>query len=67
MEQNQEPWRRSAVELAAMIRAREVSCAEVMESVLGRIAACNGRINAIVADCSEAATGSGSERNRGSA
>ena len=64
MEQNQEPWRRSAVELAAMIRAREVSCAEVMESVLGRIAACNGRINAIVADCSEAAMRSAVQKDR---
>ena len=43
-------WSTSAVELAAMIRAREVSCVEVMESVLGRIAAHNGRINAIVDD-----------------
>lgn len=64
MEQNQEPWRRSAVELAAMIRARKVSCAEVMESVLGRIAACNGRINAIVADCSEAAMRSALQKDR---
>ena len=42
----QDLWRRSAVELAAMIRAREVSCVEVTDSVLGRIARHNGRINA---------------------
>ena len=50
---NRSLWRTSAVDLAAMIRTREVSCVEVVESVLGRIAAHNGRINAIVADCSE--------------
>ena len=48
-------WSRSAVELAAMIRAREASCVQVTESVLGRIAQHNERINAIVVDCSEEA------------
>ena len=48
-------WSRGAVELAAMIRAREVSCVEVTESVLARIAQHNERINAIVVDCSEEA------------
>ena len=57
-------WRTSAVELAAMIRAREVSCAEVMESVLGRIAAHNGRINAIVNDCSEEALKAAERKDR---
>ena len=57
-------WRTSAVELAAMIRAREVSCVEVMESVLGRIAAHNGRINAIVNDRSEEALKAAENKDR---
>ena len=57
-------WATSAVELAAMIRAREVSCVEVMESVLGRIAAHNGRINAIVNDRSEEALKAAENKDR---
>ena len=57
-------WSRSAVDLAAMIRAREVSCVEVVESVLGRIAAHNGRINAIVADCTEDALRAAEQKDR---
>ena len=57
-------WRRSAVELAAMIRAREVSCVEVTESVLGRIAQHNGRINAIVVDCGEDALRAAERKDR---
>ena len=57
-------WRTSAVELAAMIRAREVSCVEVMESVLGRIAAHNGRINAIVNDRSKEALKAAERKDR---
>ena len=57
-------WRKSAVELAAMIRAREVSCVEVTESVLERIAAHNGRINAIVAECPEDALHAAAQRDR---
>ena len=64
MNENRELWGRSAVELAAMIRAREATCVEVTESVLGRIAAHNGRINAIVADCSEVAMRSAAEKDR---
>ena len=61
---NQDLWSRSAVELAAMIRARGVSCVEVTESVLGRIARHNGRINAIVADCSDEALRSAERKDR---
>ena len=61
---NREMWRTSAVELAAMIRAREVSCVEATESVLGRIAAHNGRINAIVNDRSEEALGAAERKDR---
>ena len=55
METMGEPWHLSAVELAARIRAREISCVEATTSVLGRIAEQNCRVNAIVADCSEEA------------
>ena len=61
---NQDLWSRSAVELAAMIRAREVSCVEVTQSVLGRIATYNGRINAIVADCSDEALRAAEQKDR---
>ncbi len=61
---NQEPWRKSAVELAAMIRTREVSCVEVTRSVLERIAAHNGRINAIVAECADEALRAAGQKDR---
>jgi len=41
-------WGRTATDLAAAIRAREISAREVMESHLERIAAVNPRVNAIV-------------------
>ena len=44
-------WKLSAVELASLIRERRASCVEIMESVLGRIAAHNGELNAIVLEC----------------
>ncbi|MBO1324805.1 amidase [Acetobacter sp. TBRC 12305] len=40
-------WRWSATRLATAIRARDVSCVEVMTSVLGRVRAVNPRINAL--------------------
>ena len=43
-----ELWRRSATELAASIRRREVSCVEVMQAHLARIEAVNPLLNAIV-------------------
>ncbi|MGZ6709085.1 MAG: amidase [Solirubrobacteraceae bacterium] len=45
---NDELWRRSATELAAAIRRREVSCVEVMQAHLARIEAVNPLLNAIV-------------------
>ena len=57
-------WSASAVELAAMIRAREVSCVEVMESVLGRIDEHNGHLNAIVLDCSKEARRAAERKDR---
>ncbi len=43
-----ELWRRSATELAAAIRRREVSCVEVVQAHLARIEAVNPLLNAIV-------------------
>jgi amidase len=43
-----ELWRRSATELAAAIRRRELSCVEVMQAHLARIEAVNPLLNAIV-------------------
>src|SRR5215831_17604008 len=43
-----ELWRKGAVELAAMIRDREVSSREVVQSHLDRIEAVNPQLNAIV-------------------
>ncbi|MCY3567131.1 MAG: amidase [Chloroflexi bacterium] len=40
-------WRRTAVELAGLIRDREVSSREVVEAHLDRIAEVNGRVNAV--------------------
>ena len=40
------------------------SCVEVTESVLGRIARHNGRINAIVADCADEALRSAERKDR---
>ena len=45
-----ELWRRSASEIAALIRAREVSAVEVVESALGRLEAVNSTLNAVVAE-----------------
>jgi amidase len=43
-----ELWRNSALELAAMIRDREVSSREVIQAHLERVEAVNSRVNAIV-------------------
>ena len=43
-----ELWRKSAVELAAMIRDREVSSRDVVQAHLDRIEAVNPSVNAIV-------------------
>ena len=57
-------WSASAVDLAARIRTREASSVEVTESVLARIAAHNGRINAIVAECSDEALRAAEQKDR---
>jgi amidase len=43
-----ELWRRTATDVAAAIRRREVACVEVMEAFLARIEAVNPVLNAIV-------------------
>src|SRR6478672_740934 len=43
-----ELWRKSAVELAALIREREVSSREVVQAHLDRVEAVNPHLNAIV-------------------
>ena len=43
-----ELWRRSALELAAAIRGKEVSSVEVVEAHLARIDEVNGSLNAVV-------------------
>ena len=48
-------WQQSACELAEGIRQRTYSCLEVMDSVVGRIRARNGELNAIVFDYTEEA------------
>ena len=59
-----EYWKLSAVELAELVRSRRVSCVAIMESVLGRIAARNGELNAIVTDCGAAALNEAMEKDR---
>jgi len=43
-----QPWRESARQLARLIQSRDVSCAEVVESHLARIAEVNPALNAMV-------------------
>jgi amidase len=50
-----ELWQRSACELAEGLGRRQFSCREVMESVVRRIRAKNGALNAIVYDYTEEA------------
>ena len=57
-------WSASAADLTGRIRAREVSCVEVMESVLARIGAHNGRVNAIVVECADEALRAAERKDR---
>ncbi|MEA3055993.1 MAG: amidase [Actinomycetota bacterium] len=50
-----ELWRKGASELAAMIRAREVSSVEVVQAHLDRIEAVNGPLNAVTVVLAETA------------
>ncbi|MEE3133459.1 MAG: amidase [Pseudomonadota bacterium] len=57
-------WRRSATTLAGLIRTRQTSCQEVMESHLGRIEAVNGRLNAITVVLADSAMVAAAEADR---
>jgi amidase len=48
-------WQKSAVEIAAGIRAKHFTCCQVMNSVVDRIRALNPRLNAIVIDLTDQA------------
>lgn len=48
-------WTRDATDLAALIRSRDVSCTEVVTSVVERVRAVNPALNAIVYDHGDAA------------
>ena len=50
-----ELWRRSAVEIADLVKGREVSAREVTESALARLAAVNPAINAVIDEFPEEA------------
>jgi amidase len=59
-----ELWRKSALELAAMIRRREVTSREVVQAHLDRVGAVNPRINAIVRLLPEQALAAADEADR---
>ena len=42
-----EPWKMGATDLAAAIRAKDLSCREVVQAHLDRIAVVNGKLNAV--------------------
>lgn len=48
-------WRLSAAELAALVRSRQVSATEATRAALGRLAAVNPAINAVIAEMPEEA------------
>ena len=56
-----ELWRKSANELASMIRAKDVSSREVVSSHLERIAAVNPRVNAVTVTLAESALAAADE------
>jgi len=57
-------WQKSAVDLAAGIRAKQFSCSEVMTSVVNRIHALNPKLNAIVIDLTEQAVAQAAAADR---
>jgi len=59
-----ELWRKSALELAAMVRSREVSCREVVQAHLDRVEAVNPHVNAIVRLLPEQALAAADEADR---
>ena len=59
-----ELWRKSALELAAMVRGREVSSREVVQAHLDRVEAVNPHVNAIVRLLPEQALAAADEADR---
>jgi amidase len=59
-----ELWRKSALELAAMVRGREVSSREVIQAHLDRVEAVNPHVNAIVRLLPEQALAAADEADR---
>lgn len=57
-------WQKSATELAAMIRQKQVSSREVVESHLTRIEAVNDKVNAVTVTLAEAALAAADEADR---
>jgi amidase len=57
-------WQRSAVEIATLVRQKDVSCAEVTASVVARIAEVNPYLNAIVDVMADEAAAAASEADR---
>src|SRR5438093_11054730 len=52
---SRELWRWSAVETAAAIRRRDISCVEAVQAALDRLQAVNTKVNAVTVDLSQAA------------
>ncbi|MCP5198755.1 MAG: indole acetimide hydrolase [Gammaproteobacteria bacterium] len=61
---SQELWRKPAHELAALIRAREVSSREVVDCHLARIEAVNGPVNAVTVTLAETARAAADQADR---
>jgi amidase len=59
-----ELWRRSALELADLIRSREVSSREVVQAHLDRIEAVNGAVNAVTITLADDALAAADEADR---
>ncbi|MGE0485551.1 MAG: amidase [Gammaproteobacteria bacterium] len=62
---SQDLWRKPAHELAALIRARDVSSREVVDSHLARIEAVNGTVNAVTVTLVESARAAADAADRG--
>ena len=58
-------WRLTALELAALIRKREVSSREVVQSHLDRIGAVNGAVNAVTVTLADEALAAADAADRG--
>ena len=59
-----ELWRQSATTLAELIRSKQTSCQEVVESHLGRIEAVNDTLNAITVVLADSALAAAAEADR---